>query len=72
MYRKLEIDFKLSDFLEEEIEKFLNHVNNENGLSADCFQTEIKLMIRDSDNLTEEQRQLLLNYYVWGGIFDGQ
>ncbi len=70
IYKRLEVDFELPDYLEEEIEAFLNHINNENGLSEDCYRVEIQLMIRDTPSFTAEQKQLLYNYYARGGIYE--
>ena len=69
-YKKLELSFVIPDYLEEEIELFLDHINNGSGSLEDCYRTEIKLMIRDSD-ISEEKKQLLRDYYVNGGIYNG-
>ena len=72
-YEKLSIDFPIPDFLEEEIDKFLAYLNDENesGHLEDCFRTEIDLAIRDS-RLPEKQREYLKDYYVRKGIYYGK
>lgn len=70
-YNKLNIDFNIPDFLEEEINVFVDYLNNSDGLSEDCYREEISLMIRDSE-LSDDRKKLLKDYYVWGGIYNDQ
>ena len=72
MYKLLAVDFKLPEELNDTIKAYLHHLNYENGTSVDCYQAEIQVILnwchRD-ELLTEEQIQLLRDYYQRDGIF---
>ncbi|MBQ6133022.1 MAG: hypothetical protein IJI65_02600 [Lachnospiraceae bacterium] len=67
-YEKLEIDFEIPDFLSDRIDDFVEYLNTSDGLSEDCYRTEIGLMIRDAE-LPPDKQKLLKDYYEWGGIY---
>lgn len=72
-YKKLIIDFAVPDFLEEEIDKFIEYINDESksGTLEDCYRTELHLAIRDS-GISEENKNILEDYYVKKGIYQGK
>ena len=74
MYKALEIDFPIPDVLQEDIDAFLDDLNNKGGRFADCYESEIRSILnscKDSfSELTPEQDEVLRNYYVRGGIYD--
>lgn len=69
-YEKLKINFPIPDFLEKEIDRFIEYINDESqsGTLEDCYRMEIHLAIRDS-RLLPKERECLENYYVRGGIY---
>lgn len=69
-YHALPIDFEIPDFLQMEIDQYLDDLNNHRGMSNDLFSEEIKYYIKWCVNLSSEQRDLLYNYYYKGEIFD--
>ncbi len=71
IYQPLPIDFDIPDFLQMEIDQYLDDLNHHGGMSSDLFCEEIKYYIKWCDNLSSEQRELLTKYYHKGGIFDG-
>jgi hypothetical protein len=72
-YQKLDIDFPISKQLSDAIDAFINHINNENGMSEDCYRDEIDFWLKDSyGKITEEQYDMIKRYYVWGKIYDTQ
>ena len=69
-FRKLEMDADLSPELESAIDVFLNHINFENGLSEDCYRSEIEFWLKDMyGKLPANDYQKLRDYYVLGGIY---
>jgi hypothetical protein len=69
-YHALPIDFEIPDFLQMEIDQYLDDLNNHRGMSNDLFSEEIKYYIKWCVNLSSEQRDMLYHYYHKGGIFD--
>lgn len=72
MYKKLDIDFKLPEMLEDAIDRFLYHINHEDGNCEDCYRDEINFFLKecmDTHSITSEQIELLREYYVWRGIY---
>ncbi len=71
MYKPLTINFKIPEILERYIDDFISYMNNSNGLSADCYEMEIRNILNGCDaTLTEEEIGLLRNYYCRGGIYE--
>lgn len=69
-YQKLEIDFPITEDLENAINIFVHHINYESGTSEDCYRTEIHFWLKDSQKrLTSEQYETIKQYYVLGGIY---
>ena len=69
-YKKLEIDFPISKELNDAINTFMHHINDESGTSEDCYRDIIEFWLKDSHGkLTENQYQMLKDYYVLGGIY---
>lgn len=72
-YQELKLNFRIPDFLEDDIHAFIQYLNeNPTGTLSDCYEAEIRSDINWCDGLTKEQAELLRNYYVRGGIFNGQ
>ena len=70
MYKPLEIDFEIPEILQRDIDEFLEELNERSGSMADCYEQEIRNILNGCDfTLTEEQIELLRNYYCRGGIF---
>ena len=72
-YKKLKIDYSLSDDLEGAIDTFLNHINNESGTAEDCYRSEILFWLKDSLErklITHNQYDELKRYYVLAGIYN--
>ena len=71
MYKPLPIDFDIPEELDDSIRAYLHHLNYESGTSVDCYQAEIQVILnwcsRD-EVLTEDQIQLLRDYYQRDGI----
>ncbi|MCM1543595.1 MAG: hypothetical protein NC121_20415 [Blautia sp.] len=71
MYRPLEIDFEIPEILQSDIDEFIWHLNNENGNLRDCYEAEIRNILNCCDeDLTEEQIQVMRDYYCRGGIYE--
>lgn len=72
-YRKLDISFPISEELDDAINKFMNHINYEDGRSEDCYRSEVEFFLKDSfyfaHSLSEEHYDQLFDYYVSGGIY---
>lgn len=72
MYKLLAVDFELPKELNDTIKAYLHHLNYDSGTSVDCYQAEIQVILnwclRD-ELLTEDQIQLLRDYYQRDGIF---
>ena len=64
----------VSDDLYSLIRDFVDYLNTtDNGLSEDCYRTEIDCEInweKTHDILSEEDADVLKEYYVFGGIYD--
>ena len=75
MYKPLKIDFPIPEDLEDIINQYLHHLNYEDRMSIDYYRTEIQLILnwcfRES-LLTDEQIELLRNYYQYNGILGEQ
>lgn len=70
MYKKLKIDFEIPLILEESFDDFVKNLNEQNGSLADCYEQDIRNTLNCYDDaFTEEQLQLLRDYYVKGGIY---
>ena len=73
MYRELHIDFPIPEILQRDIDEFLQNLNEEGGNLRDCYEAEIRNILNscvDCDGeLTEEQIELLRNYYCKGAIY---
>lgn len=70
-YKKLGIDFEIPELLERTINEFVIDLNENRGRLADCYEEEIRSLLNCYDLcLTEDQIQLLRDYYQWGGIYD--
>lgn len=72
-YEKLNINFPISKELENAIDLFMESINKKGGSAEDCYRSEIDFWIKDckyyKHKLTDEQYNLLRNYYVLGGIY---
>ena len=69
-YEKLKIPFDLPEELENAIDTFLNHINYENGMSEDCYRSEIHFWLKDLyGKISEKDYEKLKNYYVHSGIY---
>lgn len=69
-YQKLELQEPISEELEEAINVFMEHINNGDGLSEDCYRTEIYFWLKDAVNImSQEQYDAIKRYYVFGGIY---
>lgn len=69
--KKLGIDFEIPELLERTINEFVIDLNENRGRLADCYEEEIRSLLNAYDLcLTEDQIQLLRDYYQWGGIYD--
>lgn len=70
-YKKLEIDFPIPELLETGIEEFLIDLNEKGGKMADCYEQDIRSTLNGCDLcMTEEQIDLLRQYYCKGGIYE--
>lgn len=70
MYKKLKIDFDIPEILEDSIDDFVKNLNEQNGSLADCYEQDIRSTLNGCDEcLTEDQINILRNYYVKGGIY---
>ena len=72
-YRKLDIDTPLSDGLQTAIDNFVEYINTQDGLTEDCYRTEIDIWIKDmymQGQLSDHDYEMLREYYVLGGIYD--
>ena len=71
MYRKLDIEFDIPELLKEEIDSFLEYLNTGGRLGlADCYEEDIRSTLNGCDLcLTDEQVQMLRDYYCRGGIY---
>ncbi len=69
-YQPLKINFEIPDFLQMEIDQYIDDLNNNGGMSNDLFCEEIKYYIKWCVNLTPEQRDMLYKYYYKGEIFN--
>ena len=69
-YEKLKIPFDLPEELENAIDTFLNHINYENGMSEDCYRSEIHFWLKDLyGKISEKDYEKLKKYYVHSGIY---
>ena len=69
-FHRLKIDYELSEALNNAIDDLLGELNESDGMSEDCYRTEIDCWIKDyRRHLTEDQYAELRNYYVLGGIY---
>ena len=67
MYKKLKINFEIPDILEESFDDFVKNLNEQNGNLADCYEQDIRSTLNGCDEcLTEDQINILRNYYVKG------
>jgi len=72
-YRKLELDFPITEELDNAINVFMDHINNGDGNSEDCYRCEIQFWLKDAKDrlkLSCERYDMLNNYYVLGDIYD--
>lgn len=70
MYKKLKINFEIPEILEDSINGFVKNLNEQDGNLADCYEQDIRNTLNDYDDMfTDEQLQLLRDYYVKGGIY---
>lgn len=70
MYKKLKIDFEVPEILTESFDDFVKNLNEQNGNLADCYEQDIRNTLNGCDEcLTEDQINILRNYYVKGGIY---
>lgn len=71
MYKALTIDFWIPEILSEDIEGFLKDLNERQGILADCWQEEIRNILNCyEEDFSEEQVEILRNYYCKGGIYE--
>lgn len=71
-YRRLDINFSLTEELELTIGTFMQHINEESGTSEDCYRSEIDFWLKDAlgrKKICRDQYELLKDYYVHGGIY---
>ena len=69
-FKRLNIDCQLTPELDEAIDVFLNHINNENGKSEDCYRSEIHAWLKELyGKIPADQYDALKQYYVHGGIY---
>ena len=68
-YKPLNINFVITDELQNAIDNFLNCINNEGFSSEDCYRSEIDFWIKADTHLTQEQYSTLRDYYTFGGIY---
>ncbi|MBP5231381.1 MAG: hypothetical protein ILO68_06580 [Clostridia bacterium] len=48
----------------------MHHINFENGLSEDCYRSEIYFWLKDMrEKMPVEEYESLRDYYVFGGIY---
>ena len=70
MYKKLKINFEIPEILEDSINGFVKNLNEQDGNLADCYEQDIRNTLNGCDEcLTEDQINILRNYYVKGGIY---
>ena len=73
MYQPLNLSFQVPEILQRNIDEFLYNLNKENGNLRDCYEAEIRNILNSctgcENELTEEQIELLRNYYCRGGIY---
>ena len=66
MLEKLEIDFTIPQIIEDGINDVIR-ASNEHSLLVDCYQMELMSNIHcyteNGDDLSEDEAQILLNYY---------
>ena len=70
-YKALETDFEIPELLQEDIDNFIQNLNEKGGTLADCYVEEIRSVLNGCDETLEEgQIALLREYYVRGGIYE--
>ncbi len=72
MYKKLEIDFQITQELSDWIERYLEHINTTRGTSEDYYRMEIDLELKDElarHVLSHDQYTELRDYYVLCGVY---
>lgn len=72
-YKKLDVDFEIPEYAAFEIDNLMECVNEYGGSCDDCIREDIRNALKYSDvdgELTTEQKELLMDYYVWGGIYE--
>lgn len=71
-YKKLDIDFCIPDTVEKEIDRYVNHINFEDGNNEDWYRMEIDLALKEAYDtkgiISRKQFDLLRDYYVFKGI----
>lgn len=70
--KKLEIDFSIPKFLQDDIDLFVNCYNSEQP-TIDCEFCNLQASINMADSsqcISHEHAEMLRNYYVRGKIFD--
>lgn len=73
-YKPLNIDFSISEDMQNAIDLFLKYINNKNesGLSEDCYRADIDVLLKDEYNkkkISIDEFNILRNYYVKGQIY---
>ena len=73
LYKKLEIDFPISEGLQKAIDDLMNEINYTNGSCEDLYRSEIEFWLKneyfDCKRITGEQYEKLKRYYVLGDIY---
>ena len=72
-YKKLFLSFPILEELDDEIDALMNHIRIGNGMSEDCYRSEIEAILKyclRSHHLTTEQYEMLKSYYVNGGLYE--
>ena len=73
-YKPLTVNETLPEELQEDINRYLEYLNNGGKNVDDCYQTEVNVSLnwcRREQLLSEETISTLKNYYVFGGIYEG-
>ena len=74
-YTPLPISFEIPEELEDDINRYVDYLNTGETLTEDCYQMEVKTSINwcfREKILTDDQIQLLRDYYLYGGIHEGE
>ena len=70
-YELLKVDFEIPNLIQNDINRFLDALNNGNTSCEDCYRTEIDCDLKMFyDEMKRENIETLRDYYVRGGMYE--